>query len=185
MLRLEASILSLVGRLILKKNQNISKIKNEARLILECWRRMKADSMKAGWRNKGWRIKAEIKIWRLDLDLENSRMIQKKSVQFTGCIKENRHLFSFISPSVLMLQLFAVYGQWEEVLPFGLHIEIYLSDERFLSYKQNGLGYQIILSTINLSYTLNFLILFIVWVLWIHKISIILSDKSINICRAF
>jgi hypothetical protein len=39
---------------------------------------------------------------------------------------------SFISPSVLMLQFCAVYGQREEVLPFVLHIVTGLSAKQFL-----------------------------------------------------
>ena len=42
-----------------------------------------------------------------------------------------RHLFSFISPSVFMLQFYALYGQREEVLLFVLHIGTGLSDNGF------------------------------------------------------
>ena len=44
----------------------------------EGWK-LKAWKLAEGMKAQNWRLKAEIKIWRLDL--ENSRMIQKKSVQ--------------------------------------------------------------------------------------------------------
>ena len=47
-----------------------------------------------------------------------------KNLLFTGC------LFYFISPSVLRLQFYALYGKRQEVLPFVLQIETCQRDKR-------------------------------------------------------
>ena len=52
-----------------------------------------------------------------------------------------------------MLQFYALYGQWKDVLPFVLHIGTGLSDKRFLRYSGSGFDYQILWFTIDSSYT--------------------------------
>ena len=47
-----------------------------------------------------------------------------------------------------MLQLYALYGQWKDVLPFVLHIGTGLSDKRFQRYSVSGFDYQIQCKTI-------------------------------------
>jgi uncharacterized membrane protein len=51
--------------------------------------------------------------------------------------KKMRHLFSFISLSVLMLLFSVLFGQIQDVLPFILHTGTGLGDKRFLRYRQN------------------------------------------------
>ena len=60
-----------------------------------------------------------------------------------GVPKKMRHLFSLISPSVLMVQDNALYGQLEDALPFVLHIGSGLSNKRFSRYSRFGLDYHI------------------------------------------
>ena len=60
--------------------------------------------------------------------LPSALHIWHKYVQ--GVPKKMRHLFSFISLSILMLQLYALYG-------FVLHIETCRRDKRFRRYLQN------------------------------------------------
>ena len=59
-----------------------------------------------------------------------------------------RHLFSFISPYILMLQFYALYGQWKDVLMFVLHIGTGLRDKWFQRYSVSGFVYQILCQTI-------------------------------------
>ena len=91
-------------------------------------------------------------------DLINSKTIQTIAKLYTvdgrhmnlsmvflqGVPKKMRHLFSLISPCVLMLQDYALYGQLEDVLPFVLHIGSGLSDKRFSRYSVYGFDYQIL-----------------------------------------
>ena len=65
-----------------------------------------------------------------------------------GVPKKMRHLVSLISPSVLILQFHALYGQLKDVLPFVLHIGRGLRDKRFPRYSGSGSDYQILCKTI-------------------------------------
>ena len=47
-----------------------------------------------------------------------------------------------------MLQFYALYEQWQDVLPYVLHIGTGLSDERFPRYSGSGFDYQILYKTI-------------------------------------
>ena len=70
-----------------------------------------------------------------------------------GVPKRMRHLFSLISPSVLMLQFYTLYGQLIDVLPFVLHIGRGLREKRFPRYSGSGSDYQILWFAIDSSYT--------------------------------
>ena len=72
-----------------------------------------------------------------------------------GVSKKMRHIVSFISPSVLMLQFYALDGQLKVVLPFVLHIGRGLRDKWFPRYSGSGFDYQIQWFTIDSSYTSN------------------------------
>ena len=61
----------------------------------------------------------------------------------TGCPQKMRHIFLFISPSVLMLQFYALCGKLQDVLPFVLHIGTGLTDKRFLRNSGSSFDYQI------------------------------------------
>ena len=65
-----------------------------------------------------------------------------------GVPEHMQHQFSFIFPSVLMLQFYALHGQWKDVLPFVLHIGTGLSDKRFLRYSGSGYDNQTLCKTI-------------------------------------
>ena len=73
-------------------------------------------------------------------------LVFEVQVLVQGVPKKMRHLFPLISPSVLMLQFYTLYGQLIDVLPFVLHIGRGLRDKRFPRY--SGSDYRILCKTV-------------------------------------